>query len=245
MKKLSFFLMAMLVSLTSFAATLGSGYEKVTNISSLTTGDKVVLYCDDASVGVTGWGGSNDATVAASGFVEYLVTVVSDGVTLKDESAGKYIAKPTGNHFKYNATAGTCSVNASGVITCNSRYLYQNGTYYRMYVDKSSDKSYKPFYVYKVVADAGGDDTEDLGDALKWSTASATVQVGADDNEYPTLTNEIGVNVTYSSSSAAVATIDATGVVTLVKEGTTTISAFYEGGEVDGVTYSANTVSYT
>ena len=144
--------MAMLVSLTSFAAALGEGYEKVTNISSLSTGDKVVLYCDASSIGVTGWNNSSDAIVAATGFVEYTVTVVSGGVTLKDESAGKYIAKPTGNHFKYNATAGTCSTNGDGVLTCNSRYLCYNsngGNYYRMY---TSIGSYKPFYVYKVVA---------------------------------------------------------------------------------------------
>ena len=243
--KLFFALFAMLALNVgnAWGAALGSGYEKVTNISSLATGDKVVLYCDDASVGVTGWGGSNDATVAATGFVEYLVTVVSGGVTLKDESAGKYIAKPTGNHFKYNATAGTCSVNAKGVLACNSRYLYKNDTYYRMYVDKSSDSNYKPFYVYKVVA--GGAETADLGDAFKWSATSATVQVGADNNEYPTLTNDKNVVVTYSSSSTEVATIDAAGVVTLVKEGTTTISAFYKGGDIDGTTYSAKTVSYT
>lgn len=249
MKKLKLFfaLFAMLALgvTNAWGAALGSGYEKVTNISSLTTGDRVVVYCDDASVGVTGWGGNNDATVAATGFVEYLVTVVSGGVTLKDETAGKYIAKPTGNHFKYNATAGTCSVNTKGVLACNSRYLYKNGTYYRMYADKSSDTNYKPFYVYKVVADAGGDETEDLGDALKWSAAAATVQMGADDNEYPTLTNDKNADVTYSSSSTTVATIDANGVVTLVKEGTTTISAFYEGGEIEGVTYAAKTVSYT
>ena len=243
--KLFFALFAMLVLGVgnAWGAALGSGYEKVTNISSLTTGDKVVLYCDDASVGVTGWGGSSDATVGDDGFVEYLVTVVSGGVTLKDETAGKFIAKPTGNHFKYNATAGTCSVNAKGVLACNSRYLYKNDTYYRMYADKSSDSNYKPFYVYKVVA--GGAETADLGDAFKWSAAAATVQMDADDNEYPTLTNDKNVTVTYSSSSTDVATIDANGEVTLVKEGTTTISAYYEGGEIDGVTYSAKTVSYT
>ena len=91
----------------------------------------------------------------------------------------------------------------------------------------------------------GGDVTEDLGDALKWSADAATVQMGADDNEYPTLTNDKNATVTYSSSSETVATIDANGVVTLVKEGTTTISAYYEGGEIDGVTYSAKNVSYT
>ena len=145
MKKLSFFLMAMLVSLTSFAAALGEGYEKVTNISTLTTGDKVVIYADAISLGVTGWNGSKDATVAASGWVEYLVETGSGGVYLKDDS--KYIASPGGNEFKYG-TKAICTVDANGVFKCNNRFLCQNGTYYRMY---TAIGSYKPFYLYKVV----------------------------------------------------------------------------------------------
>ena len=151
MKKLSFFLMAMLVSLTSFAAALGEGYEKVTDISKLAAGDRVVVYCDGSSIGVTGWNGSKDATVAAEGWVEYLVEAASNGVYLKDEKANKYIASPgSSNQFKYG-TKGVCSVDANGVLKCNSRFLChngQNGNYYRMY---TAIGSYKPFYVYKVV----------------------------------------------------------------------------------------------
>ena len=159
MKKLSFFLMAMLVSLTSFAAALGEGYEKVTDISTLAAGDKVVLYADAISTGVTGWDGSKDAKVAADGWVEYLVEAgTSGGVLLKDSAAGKYIAMTTKNAFKYAATGTDCKVNKNGVIystktgsDAGDYFLYQNGSYYRMYKDKSSDSSYKPFYMYKVV----------------------------------------------------------------------------------------------
>ena len=159
MKKLSFFLMAMLVSLTSFAAALGDGYEKVTNISTLVAGDKVVLYADAISKGVTGWDGNKDAKVAADGWVEYLVQAgTSGGVLLKDSAAGKYIAMTTKNAFKYATTGTDCKVNKNGVIystktgtDAGDYFLYQNGSYYRMYKDKSSDSSYKPFYMYKVV----------------------------------------------------------------------------------------------
>ena len=247
--KLFFALFAMLALGVgnAWGAALGSGYEKVTNISNLTTGDRVVVYADDISKGVTGWDDSKDATVAESGWVEYLVEVASGGVTLKDEGESKYISLTTKNTFTYADEGSVCKVNTTGVlaITLNGSdyFLYQNDTYYRMYTDKSNYSNYYPFYVYKVVA--GGAETEDLGDALKWNAATATVQVGADDNEYPTLTNDKNVAVTYSSSSTEVATIDANGVVTLGKEGTTTISALYEGGEIDGVTYSAKNVSYT
>ena len=150
MKKLSFFLMAMLVSLTSFAAALGEGYEKVTKISTLTAGDKVVIYADAISLGVTGWNGSKDATVAESGWVEYLVETGTGGVYLKDEGKNKYITSPGGNAFKYG-TKTICTVDANGVLKCSDRFLCQNGTYYRMY---TAIGSYKPFYVYKVVETA-------------------------------------------------------------------------------------------
>ena len=80
MKKLSFFLMAMLVSLTSFAAALGEGYSKVTDITTLSAGDKVVLYSDDAELGITGWDGNKTATAAAEGWVEYVVEAAEGGV---------------------------------------------------------------------------------------------------------------------------------------------------------------------
>ena len=143
--------MAMLVSLTSFAAALGDGYSKVTDITTLSAGDKVVIYCDASSIGVTGWNGSKDAKVAATGWVEYLVEAATNGVYLKDEGANNYIASPgSSNQFKYG-TKAVCSVDANGVLKCNNRYLCYNssgGNYYRMY---SSIGSYKPFYVYKVV----------------------------------------------------------------------------------------------
>ena len=145
--------MAMLVSLTSFAAALGDGYSKVTDITTLSAGDKVVVYCDASSIGVTGWNGSKDANVAATGWVEYLVEAATNGVYLKDEGANNYIASPgSSNQFKYG-TKAVCSVDANGVLKCNSRFLCHNGNngnYYRMY---TSIGSYKPFYVYKVLAE--------------------------------------------------------------------------------------------
>ena len=131
-------------------AALGDGYEKVTNISTLSAGDRVVLYCDANSVGVTGWNNNKDATVATSGWVEYLVEAASGGVYLKDEIVSKYIASPgSSNQFLYG-TKAVCTVDANGVLKCNSRLLYANGTNYRMY--SSIQSSYKAFYVYKVLA---------------------------------------------------------------------------------------------
>lgn len=138
----------------------GDTYTLVTSNSSLSNGDKVVIAKNVSNqpggAGVTGWNGSSDATVSAtsSEWVQYTVSNASgSGWKLYDNSASKYIASPGGNEFKYSATAGICSVNNNGVLTCNSRYLVQNGSYYRMY---TSIGSYIPFCVWKVTASSGG-----------------------------------------------------------------------------------------
>lgn len=76
---------------------------------------------------------------------------------------------------------------------------------------------------------------------LAWSTDSATVTIGADDNVFPTLTNPHSVTVTYASGDPEYATINEnTGEITLVAAGSTSIYANFAGDE----TYEAQTVSY-
>ena len=170
MKKLSFFLMAMLVSLTSIAAALGDGYEKVTDISTLAAGDKVVLYCDDAEKGVTGWDGTKTATAAADGWVEYVVEAADGGVLLKDGE--QYVALTAKNGFYYTATGSVCKVNAEGVLyitlSGTDYLLYENANngspLYRMYVDKTGNAQYKPVYVYEVVVAEEGGESEGEGE---------------------------------------------------------------------------------
>lgn len=60
---------------------------------------------------------------------------------------------------------------------------------------------------------------------LSWGTSTRTVTIGADDNVFPTLTNENNLTVTYSSSETSVATIAADGTITLVAAGQTVITA--------------------
>ena len=162
--------MAMLVSLTSFAAALGEGYSKVTDITTLSAGDKVVLYCDDADKGVTGWDGNKTATAAAEGWVEYVVEAAEGGVLLKD--GDKYIALTAKNGFYYTATGSVCKVTADGVlyITLSGAdyLLYENANngspLYRMYVDKTGNAQYKPVYVYEVVVAEEGGESEGEGE---------------------------------------------------------------------------------
>ena len=67
------------------------------------------------------------------------------------------------------------------------------------------------------------------------------VTLGADDNVFPTLTNENGLTITYDSSDKTCATIDATGAITLVAAGKTDISAAFDGNDE----YEAAKVTYT
>jgi len=160
MKKFTLFLSAMLFSVMSFAG-LGEGYTKVTDITTLAAGDKVVLYCDGAELGITGWDGNKTATAAAAGWVEYVVEAAAGGVLLKD--GDQYIALTAKNAFYYNATGSVCKVTADGIlyVTFNGAdyLLYENANngnpLYRMYVDKTGNSQYKPFYVYKVGEGSG------------------------------------------------------------------------------------------
>lgn len=156
----------------AWGAALGTGYTKITSITSLSAGDKVVLYCDDASVGVTGYK-SSDATVAASGWIEF--TVEKSGSNYFFKTGTNYIKKQTSNKFSIDATAQSdnyCTVNDDGVLCINSRYLCKNGNYYRMY---TSISSYKPFYVYKVAVSCTTDPTVTAGSNSSVTATTATV----------------------------------------------------------------------
>ncbi len=76
--------------------------------------------------------------------------------------------------------------------------------------------------------------------ALAWSASSYEATLGAE-NTFPTLSNEYGVSVSYSSSDTSVATIAADGTVTTVAAGTATITAASE----EDATYEASSASYT
>lgn len=242
----------------------GAEWEKVTSAPADWSGEYLLVYESNFTAYV--WNGVDAANCYTQGtissnkitgdFVSVTIATMTGGYSIKvngGTNSGKYISGTSNSNtinFGTTAKANTLTYESSSTkIVSNTsvmRYNPQANNNRFRYFKSSSYSSQKAVQLYKKVEQSeGGAVTEDLGDALKWSATAATVQVGADDNEYPTLVNEKNVAVTYTSSSTEVATIDAAGVVTLVKEGTTTISAFYEGGEIEGVTYAAKNVSYT
>ena len=72
---------------------------------------------------------------------------------------------------------------------------------------------------------------------LSWGKGSTTLYIG--EEVTLTLSNENNLPVTYDSSNKEAATIDAQGVITLVAEGKTTLSAAFAGNDE----YEAQTVS--
>lgn len=88
---------------------------------------------------------------------------------------------------------------------------------------------------------SSGSESAELTDpGLAWSAASFEATIGTD-NTFPTLSNEYGVTVTYTSSDTAVATIDSKGNITLVAAGTTAIKASSAATD----TYAADSDSYS
>ena len=75
--------------------------------------------------------------------------------------------------------------------------------------------------------------------ALAWSADSFEATLGTE-NSFPTLTNTFSVGVTYESSQTEVAAIGPNGAITLLRSGSTLISAKSAANE----TYSASTASY-
>jgi hypothetical protein len=109
------------------------------------------------------------------------------------------------------------------------------GTIYVIRVNSKHNNQIKTIKVWKK-----GSGTKQAAE-ITWSSTSATVTIGADDNVFPILNNPNGLPVSYSSSKEDVATVDANGYVSLVAAGSVKISAIFEGNE----NYEASTVSYT
>ena len=160
--------------------TPGTGYTLVTDVSSLSTNDKVILFCNQNGEGVSGYNGNKDATVSttAASWIEYLVTKSTNSFTLKD--GNKYIANPGGNEFKYGDPGGACTLGSDGLLICNSRNLMKNGNNYRFYATTQSYKN--RFYVYKVAVSyaitAQSNNTTYGTVSLSGTTITATPKTG-------------------------------------------------------------------
>ena len=204
-------------------------YTLVTDTSKLSNGDHVVVSTIRSTTpikGVSGFNGTKDATVSQTegDWVQFVVgNKSSNGWTLYDTSESKYIANPTSNEFKYSTSGGTCSVDSTGALMCNSRYLCENSTYYRFYTSKGS---YSVFYVYSLSGGSATPITVTYPTAITLSGTSS-ISIGSTSQltvGYTPLDTNVK-NVTYSSNKTSIATVSNSGLITGVSEGTATITA--------------------
>ena len=108
------------------------------------------------------------------------------------------------------------------------------GTIYTIKVTSKHNNQIKTIKIWKK-----GAGTKQAAE-ISWSSSSASVTINANDNVFPTLNNPNNLTVSYTSSKEDVATIDASGSITLKSAGSTKISAVFEGND----SYEASTVSY-
>lgn len=107
-----------------------------------------------------------------------------------------------------------------------------------------SVSSVKAGYICALEIDTKEDESGKTPTQLSWSAPTATVDLASEVKEFPTLTKnpESITGITYSSSNADVATVnEATGEITIVACGQTTIKAAYAGDD----TYASSSATYT
>lgn len=133
---------------------------------------------------------------------------------------------------------GTGKLNAKNDVTVTSTTV-ASGTQLTVKVTNIAKgvKCYNISYTYE-------DESGKTPTQLSWSAPTATVDLASEVKEFPTLTKnpESITGITYSSSNADVATVnEATGEITLVACGQTTIKAAYAGDD----TYASSSATYT
>lgn len=252
-------------------------YEKVTSAPADWSGD-YLLVCENrgealSSISTTstkyGIGApvtiSNDAIESSATVDAYKIVIAAatgkgSGYTLK--FGDDYLFWSSGNSLATNATESdntrwtiTEGATAGNWIIANvsdpAREIWYNtgSPRFACYTGKSESSSYAAIQLYKYAS--APDTREEAGMSWNAEAATATVNTG---NLLSFTAPELNAGhaslVTYESSDETIATINASGEVTVtaldgehntVKEGSTTIKAVFAGDE----SYKPQTVSYT
>lgn len=168
-------------------------------------------------------GGSFSATVALNGVSGQLTLTYKTNkdfikATVENATAGDLVKTGSDVSLPITVAAGTASITIK--IANTSTGKGQNGRLDNIKLFQGVGKK---------------------APGLSWGTASRTVTIGAEDNEFPTLTNTYNLAVKYSSDDPDVAAIDATtGEISLGIAGKAHITAEFEGNDE----YEAAKVTY-
>ena len=231
-------------------------WTKVTVASEFTEGTYYILRADGAYYVPNGTGNpacvsytaGDDITTA----MKWTATASGTGLVFESVANPEYYlwTTNTGNANSISVAKTSTGANASKVWTFASveansttyytatagadKYLTSYGTSnWRYYGTSNINESNIPAEFYKLK-----DNRQDPGLAFSSESANATL---GESFTAPTLTKPQNITVDYSSSNTDIATVDASGVITLVAAGTTTITARFKGND----TYKAGSASYT
>lgn len=243
-------IVAILATATSWAATTGTitfGTNKVKiTKASMTAADDQGNSWKITTVGTTSF--SQQPTYSQVGKKDEPAKTITFTTTLskKDVKVTSLSAKFGG----FNGTAGTIKLSVGSTeigtgslsetkdvtVTSTSE---ASGTQLTVTVENIAKgvKCYNISYTYE-------DESGKTPTQLSWSAPTATVDLTSEVKEFPTLTKDPAsiTGITYTSSNADVATVnEATGEITLVACGQTTIKAAYAGDD----TYASSSATYT
>lgn len=242
-------IVAILATATSWAATTGTIKFGTNNVkidkASVTAADDQGNSWKITTVGTTSF--SQQPTYSQVGKKDEPAKTITFTTTLsKDVKVTSLSAKFGG----FKGTAGTIklSVGSTEVGTGNLSATKDvtvtstsgaSGTQLTVTVTNIAKgvKCYNISYTYE-------DESGKTPTQLSWSAPTATVDLAGEAKEFPTLTKDPAsiTGITYTSSNADVATVnEATGEITLVACGQTTIKAAYAGDD----TYASSSATYT
>ena len=241
--------MAILATATSWAATTGTITFGTNNVkitkASMTAADDQGNSWKITTVGTTSF--TQQPTYSQVGSGSKPATSITFTTTLpKEVKVTSMSAKfggfgSTAGNIKLlvgDTEIGTGKLNAKNdvIVTSNTE---ASGTQLSVTVKNIAKgvKCYNISYTYE-------DESGKTPTQLSWSAPTATVDLASEVKEFPTLTKnpESITGITYSSSNADVATVnEATGEITIVACGQTTIKAAYAGDD----TYASSSATYT
>lgn len=242
-------IVAILATATSWAATTGTITFGTNNVkitkASMTAADDQGNSWKITTVGTTSF--TQQPTYSQVGSGSKPATSITFTTTLpKEVKVTSMSAKfggfgSTAGNIKLlvgDTEIGTGKLNAKNdvIVTSNTE---ASGTQLSVTVKNIAKgvKCYNISYTYE-------DESGKTPTQLSWSAPTATVDLASEVKEFPTLTKnpESITGITYSSSNADVATVnEATGEITIVACGQTTIKAAYAGDD----TYASSSATYT
>lgn len=225
----------------------GSAHAPTATATGLVGNDACTVTVDGAQ---TNAGSNYTATTSALSNTNYKLPAANTTTFSIAKAASTVTTAPTANTLTYTGSAQAL-VTAGAASGGTMQYSLDNQTFAETVPTGTNVGSYTVYY--KVVGDANHENAEGgqvvvtiakadaVNSDLSFASATATATYGDATVTSPTLNNPHQLPLTWSSSNKDVATVNASGVVTIVGAGETVISAAYAGND----TYGANTISYT